>query len=39
MTATFKYLVQKTNDIFENHMRRAAIRINARQHLLSRHAA
>ncbi len=38
MTAAFKFLSQMTNEIFESHMRRAALRIRSRQQLFPHHA-
>jgi len=39
MTAALKYLSQIANEIFESQMRRAALRISARQHCFLRRAA
>jgi len=39
MTAALNYLSRITNAIFERQMRRAAMRISARQHLFPHRAA
>ena len=39
MTAAFRYLLQKTNEIFEIQMHRAALKISARQQLFPHHAS
>ncbi len=39
MTAALKYLSQIANEIFESQLRRAALRISARQHFVLRRAA
>jgi hypothetical protein len=38
MTAALRYLSQMTNEIFESKMRRAALKISARQQLFPHHA-
>jgi hypothetical protein len=39
MTTALKYLSRMTDRIFETQMRRAAVKITARQHVFSRRAA